>query len=298
MLEQDAEKTGYRFATLAYGAWGLFPLYWHLLRAVPPVEILLNRVVWSWVFYSLVQVAREKRLPRLPQISPVAFQRISLAALFLGCNWFLYIYAVNTGHVVESSLGYFVIPLLNALMGVALLGERLQNYHKVALALCAVGVAVLTIDAGRPPWIALGLAISFSLYGLLKKQTTMPSLRAGQWESFLLLPPLAVGLLLEGHEFHAYSPSQWALLVGAGVVTGVPLLWFTEAAKRLPYYVMGLFQYLSPTLQFLVGVTVFHEQVSRGRGLGFLFIWAGIAWILRGSLKASSAYSASLARQR
>jgi chloramphenicol-sensitive protein RarD len=276
---------GYRFAILAYGAWGLFPLYWKMLKAVPPVEILLHRVVWSWLFYSLIQIVWTKKLPRLPKISAGDFQRISLASLFLGLNWFLYIYAVNSGHIVESSLGYFIIPILNALLGVVLLKERLQSYHKVALALCAVGVLVLTLDAGRPPWIAFGLAVSFSLYGLIKKRIPMPSVRAGQWESFLLILPLVAGLLIEQHRFQEYSPFQAALLLGAGAVTGLPLLWFSEAAKRLPYFVMGLFQYLSPSLQFLVGVAVFHEPVSRGKGLGFLFIWAGIAWILRGSLQ-------------
>lgn len=283
-------NSGYSYAILAYVAWGFFPIYWKFIKHVPSLEILVQRIVWSWLFYTLLRLYFEKRWSWGFEIDFQKLQKLFLSSLLLSANWFLYIYAVNSGHIVESSLGYFINPIINILLGVFVLKEKLDNKRWTAVALACVGVSVLTYEAGGLPWISLTLAVTFGLYGLIRKQLSIASYAGGQVESLLMILPGLVALHylhkpLSVDYFQSYGLYEWLFFVGAGPVTGLPLVWFAEAAKRLPLNVMGLFQYLAPTLQFLTGVLLFNEQVSAIKWVGFLFIWSGLAYLAGASLQ-------------
>jgi chloramphenicol-sensitive protein RarD len=278
--ESATSKTGVRDALLAYGAWGLFPLYWKMLESVPALSILFHRILWSWVFYTFYRGVLHRQWSIGVPKSWHTRGGLLLAATLLSINWFLYIWAVNNGHIVESSLGYFINPLVNVLLGVIVLKEVLNRDQKIAVLLAVIGVAVLTWEAGRLPWIALALAVTFSLYGLIRKQISISSVQGGQAESFLMFFVVLGLLWQQGMSVKPANLHDGILLVGAGVVTGLPLLWFVEAAKKLPYYVMGFFQYIAPSLQFLTGVLIFHEPMSGWKLAGFSLIWAGMGWLL------------------
>jgi chloramphenicol-sensitive protein RarD len=270
------------FGVTAYVLWGAFPLYWPLLEPAGAVEILAHRLIWSLVVMTgLVIVLR-----RGVQFVALLHDRrtstlLALAAAVVTVNWGTYIWGVNSGRVVETSLGYFVNPLVTMLLGVLVLRERLTRIQWLAVGIAAVAVGVLTVDYGRLPWIALILAGSFGTYGLLKKQAG-----AGAFESLTLetavMTPLAlayvVGLALAGHShFATEGPGHTALFVSAGVVTAVPLILFGAAATRVPLVTIGLLQYLAPVLQFGLGVLYFHERMSTGRWLGFGIVWVALA---------------------
>lgn len=274
-------SAGARFALLAYGSWGLFPLYWKQIQGVPALEILFHRVVWSVAFYVALTRLRTGRV--VPQIrwTPRRALGLAVSALLVGTNWLIYIYGVNSNQIVETSLGYFINPLINVLLGVVVLGERLERAHQIAVGLAAAGVLVIGLSTGKVPWIALALGISFSAYGLIRKRLEVDALAGVLVESVALVLPcwwivasFGPGLTAE------HSAHDWAFLLGAGVATGLPLLWFSEAAKRLPYYLLGFFQYLAPTLQFLVGVVVFREAMTPEKLVGFALIWSGISLVL------------------
>lgn len=282
MSASDYSK-GLWATTLAFVIWGLFPLYWHLLKQVPSDQIIAHRIVWSAVLLFGLLFARE-RLAWLKKIRavPRTFWLLGLASVVIGFNWSLYIWAVNAGHVVETSLGYFINPLLSVLLGVLVLHERLGKLQWLAVALAAVGVAWLTWQGGRVPWIAIGLSISFALYGLLRKLTVVePVAGIGMESLFLFLPALAWVLWAEaGHGGGFTGTWGWgtlALLVASGAVSAVPLIAFTYGVRRIPLSVVGLLQYIGPTLQFLCGVLVFREPFGMDRLIGFGFIWAGLA---------------------
>ena len=275
-------KNGVISAICAYMAWGLFPLYWHMLAGVPATQILGHRLVWSAVLVFIIlmvqrnwgwvrQVAADKRI--------LGF--FMLSTTILSSNWLLYIWAVNNGHVIESSLGYFINPLMSVLLGRVMLGERLSRMQLLAIGLATLGVLWLTWQGGRVPWIALGLAITFSVYGFLRKIGRLPSLEGLALETFLMLP-LALGALLwfewqgTGSFGHAGLNTS-LLLAGAGVVTAVPLLWFAAGARQLTLTTLGLLQYIAPTCQFLLGVWFFHEPFGGLRLLGYVLIWSGLA---------------------
>ncbi|MBX2989086.1 MAG: EamA family transporter RarD [Bdellovibrionaceae bacterium] len=274
MLKNVPEGT--RSALLAYTAWGLFPLYWKLLGHLPALAIFGQRVFWSLVFYSLMRALWRRERMFSFRLTVRQWWGIALSSLLIGGNWLLYIWAVNTGHIVETSLGYFINPLVNILLGVAFLQERLTRSQKVAVLLALAGVVVLTVEGGRLPWIALALATTFSLYGFTRKKIGVPALEGAQLEALLMLAPVALLVSREHFAWGSVSWVDWGFLVGAGVVTGLPLLWFIEAARRLPYYLMGFFQYIAPTLQFLTGVLIFREPLTSWKLVGFAFIWAGI----------------------
>lgn len=270
------------FGVTAYVLWGAFPLYWPLLEPAGAVEILAHRLIWSLVVMTgLVIVLR-----RGVQFVALLHDRrtstlLALAAVVVTVNWGTYIWGVNSGRVVETSLGYFVNPLVTMLLGVLVLRERLTRIQWLAVGIAAVAVGVLTVDYGRLPWIALILAGSFGTYGLLKKQAG-----AGAFESLTLetavMTPLAlayvVGLALAGRShFATEGPGHTALFVSAGVVTAVPLILFGAAATRVPLVTIGLLQYLAPVLQFGLGVLYFHERMSTGRWLGFGIVWVALA---------------------
>jgi chloramphenicol-sensitive protein RarD len=288
----NPSRRGLLFGLLAYVIWGFFPLYWKLLEPASPVEILAHRIVWSAVFVTLVLLAVRdwKFLPDLMR-RPRTLAGIALAAVVISVNWGLYIYGVNSDHVVETSLGYFINPLVTVLLGVLVLRERLRIAQWVALGIGAAAVAVLTVDYGRLPWIALSLALSFGTYGLIKKRLGMPAAGGLFVESSILaLPALGyLGWLASRHDlaFGQVSAAHTALLVLAGPVTAVPLLLFAGAANRIPLSTLGLLQYLTPVLQLGCGVLVYHEPMPPGRLAGFALVWAALVIFTWDGLRAA-----------
>jgi chloramphenicol-sensitive protein RarD len=266
----------------AFVIWGLFPLYWHQLKQVPAMQIVAHRVVWCGVLvvgYLLLRhgkgwLREALRRPRAPLM-------LGASSLLISLNWGLYIWAVNNGHVVESSLGYFINPLVNILLGMLLLRERLNNLQRAAVACAAAGVAYLTWKFGAPPWIALALALSFGGYGLIRKIAAVEAIPGLGVESvFLFLPALAY-LLWTHHAgagaFGHLPLYQDLLLMAGGAMTAVPLVWFAYGARRIPYSLVGIVQYVGPTLQLLTGVFLFGEPFTRAQMLGFGLIWMALA---------------------
>jgi chloramphenicol-sensitive protein RarD len=273
-------RSGLAAGVTAYLLWGLFPLYWPLLEPAGSIEILVHRCFWSLVAVGLVLTVRRQWAwvrPMLADGRRVGL--LALAACAIAVNWGVYIYGVNTHHVVETSLGYFINPLITVVLGVVILHERLSRAGWIAVALATCAVAVLTISYGHLPYIALILAFSFATYGFLKKSIGAPALEGLTVEtSVLALPALIVMIVLgiSGHGTFGHGAGHTTLLVGAGVVTAVPLLLFGAAATRVSLTTMGLLQYLTPTLQFLVGVLVRHEPLPADRLAGCILIWAAL----------------------
>jgi chloramphenicol-sensitive protein RarD len=272
---------GILFGIAAYSLWGFLPLYWKALQEVPAGEILANRIVWSFVFVLiLLSLQRKWRW-----LKPALGQRrvlitFTVTALLLAVNWFVYIWAVNAGFVIETSLGYFINPLVNVLLGVFFLRERLRKGQLAAITMAFGGVLYLTFSYGAFPWIALTLAFSFGFYGLLRKTAPLPAAEGLTLETALLtLPSLAVMLYLgrtgSGH-FAAGDPRLSLLLIGVGVITAVPLILFAAAAQRITLTNLGLLQYIAPTIQFLLGVFVFNEAFGREQLAGFALIWSAL----------------------
>jgi chloramphenicol-sensitive protein RarD len=276
-----AMNPGLLYALLAFGSWGLFPLYLRLVASVPPLELVAHRSAWSLVFLLGV-LALLRRWAWLAELrrQPRQLLLFGATALLLSVNWLVYVYAVMAGHVLDASLGYFINPLVSVLLAVVVLRERLQPLQWLAVALAAAGVLWLTLQAGRLPWVALALAVSFGIYGLLRKTARLGALEGLTLETMLLaplvLPLLAWFTLQPGGAMARGDLSLNALLWLAGPLTALPLLSFGAAARRLPLATLGLLQYLSPTLQFLLGVYVFHEPLQQARLVGFVFIWAGL----------------------
>lgn len=269
----------------AYVIWGLMPLYLRLMQGVPAGDVLGHRIGWSLLVLAVV-LAMSRGWHRL---RPILANRRTLllllaSALAIGINWLVYTWAILAGHALDTSLGYFINPLLNVLFGVALLGERLSRLQWAAVALAAAGVAVQTIALGYLPWISLTLALSFGLYGLFRKQAAVDGL-SGLFVETLLLAPLALGwLATRPYGLADLPPAQLAVLAASGVVTATPLLLFGRAARVLPLSTLGLLQYLSPTLVMIEAVTLFGETLSPARLAAFGCIWAGLAlytWSLR-----------------
>lgn len=285
---------GAAFGLGAYVLWGAFPLFFKLLEGSGAFEIVLHRVLWS-LLVCLVVVTALRQWADLVVVLRTrrAVVMLGAAAVFLAVNWGVYIYAVNADHVVEASLGYFVNPLVTVLLGVVVLRERLRPAQWVAVGLGAVAVAVLTVDYGRPPVIALTLAATFGMYGLLKNRVgvsvgALPSLTT---ETLVLAPVAAVALVaLEvsgAGTFSDDAPWRGLLLASAGVVTVVPLLLFAAAARRVPLSTMGLLQYVTPVLQLLCGVVVFGETMPASRWVGFAIVWAALVVLTLDSLRSA-----------
>jgi chloramphenicol-sensitive protein RarD len=272
---------GIIYASLAYIAWGLFPLYFRHLASVPALEVIMHRTLWSLVFLVLVLLWRRQwGWLALVLRQPRVLGAFALSALLLAGNWLIYVWAVSNGHVVDASLGYFILPLVNVAMGYALLHERPRRLQWVAVALAALGVAWLTWQAGHVPWIALALAMTFAIYGLLRKTATLGSLEGLSLETCMLAPIAMVCLGWWGWQgtaawVHA-DAVQWAWLVAVGPVTAIPLLLFAAGARRIALSTMGVLQYLSPSLQFACGVWAFGETVDSARLAGFALIWAAL----------------------
>jgi chloramphenicol-sensitive protein RarD len=260
----------------AYLLWGLFPLYWPLLEPAGALEILGHRIVWSLALLALV-VAVTGGFRWLRELGARRLRLLGLAAVLISVNWCTFIYGVNSGHVVETSLGYFMNPLVTVGLAVVVLGETLRPLQRVAVAIAGVAVLGLTLDYGRPPWIALTLACTFALYGLVKKQADAGGVRSLAVET-AILAPVALGYLavLGGGTALTEGPGHLALLVGSGVTTAVPLVLFGVAATRIPLSTVGLLQYLAPTMQFLIGVLVFAEPMPATRLAGFALVWVAL----------------------
>jgi chloramphenicol-sensitive protein RarD len=274
---QKQNKTGYISALLAYLGWGFFPIYWKFLIHVPLMQILAHRLLWSFVFYSALLFLRNKKWSLFLPKGYKPKLMLALASILLMSNWLVYIYAVNSNQVVESSLGYFINPLVNILIGVLVLKERLTKIQSLATLLAFIGVIVISLDQSRLPYLALFLAITFSCYGFIKKQLALPGIESNQFETFFFIPMTLIFLYFQDYTWFrtdTHPLQSLALLIGAGLVTGIPLIFFTEAARRLPYYVLGFFQFLSPSIQFLTGVFLYNEYLSQTKLFGFIFIWA------------------------
>lgn len=277
-------KKGYVYAFLAYGMWGVFPLYWKALQNVPSVQILAHRVVWSLVFLVLLITLRREWEALRARLSPRVLGVYALSGALVTLNWGMYIWGVNANHVVETSLGYFINPLVNVLLGVVFLRERLRPGQWLAIGLALAGVLYMTFAYGRLPWLALALAFTFGIYGYLKKIFPLNSLHGLTLETGAVAP-LMLGYLIfmetrgQGAFLHV-SAGQSLLLALAGVVTATPLLFFGMGARLIPLSTMGLIQYLSPTMQFLLGVFLYHEPFDQARLVGFSVVWLALALYL------------------
>ncbi|GAB3347124.1 EamA family transporter RarD [Lysobacter tyrosinilyticus] len=290
-------RSGLWVAIASFVLWGLMPLYWHLLKVVPSLQVVAHRVVWSTLLVVAWLLWKHGRgWLRAALARPRAAWMLALSGTLIGFNWSLYIWAVNAGHVVESSLGYFINPLLNVVLGVAFLHERLRRAQWFAVILATAGVLWLTLRFGQLPWIAICLALSFALYGLLRKLLSIDAVAGLGVESvYLFLPALVVLAWGETHGQGGFLPlddASWglgidALLIFGGALTALPLIGFAFAVRRVPLSVVGLLQYIAPTLQFLTGVFVFHEAFDQDRLIGFACIWTGLAiFAIDGALRA------------
>lgn len=276
---------GIWYAIGAYVSWGLLPVYWKILHNVPAVQLLSHRIVWSFFALLVVILIRHQwNSFRASAFTPRILRFYLMAAVLICINWLMYVWAVNAGHIIETSLGYFINPLFNVLIGVIFLGEHLRSRQWIPLGIAAIGVFYLAVAYGSLPWIALTLAFSFSFYGLVKKVAPLGSLYGLTLETGILLLPaflfLAYSDTIGSGAFLRTGIRTDIFLLGAGIVTTVPLLMFASAAQRIPLSLVGILQYVAPTLQFLIGVFVYKEQFTHVQFIGYSIVW--IALILFG----------------
>lgn len=271
-------------ALAAYTMWGFLPILFNAMHGAASLQVVAHRVIWGMLFLVVV-VSVKMRWGVMAQIfrNPRLIAQLALSATFIAANWLLYILAVRHGHVLEASLGYFINPLVNVLLGIVVLGERLRRVQMVAVGLATAGVVIFAVEGGSGPWMALALAFTFSIYGLLRKIAAVPSLEGLMGETTLLFPMAAGYLLLHpGVTPITQLPIDTAvLLVLTGPATAMPLLLFTFAAQRMPYSTLGLFQYTSPTIQFVLALAMFHEPFKPIHALVFGLIWGGLALYVR-----------------
>lgn len=265
---------------LCYLIWGLFPLYWKMLQSVDSFEILAHRMVWSCLFMLLFYCVYKRQRLR-DRIKLRNLPLLLLTGTLMTFNWGLYIWAINHHYILESSLGYYINPLLNVLLGTVFLRERLSKWQTVAILLAAAGVIYFTVDYGRFPIISISLATSFAIYGLLKKKMALDATAALTVETIWMMPAAAIYItILCAHGQSAlchFNPFIYILLLGAGAVTAIPLLLFGKSAERIPLSTLGFLQYVSPTGQFLLGILVYHETFTTAHLICFAFIWLGLA---------------------
>jgi chloramphenicol-sensitive protein RarD len=290
----DERRAGVASGLAAYGLWGLFPLYFPLLEPAGGLEIVAHRVVWSLVFIGLLLTV----VRRWPHVRAAVADRRTLlvllgAAVLIAANWLVFVYGVNSGHVVETSLGYFINPLVSVLLGVVVFAERLRALQWVAVGIAAVAVAVLTVDYGRPPWIALTLAATFGLYGLMKKLVRVEAAPGLFIETALVVVPAAVVLAVlhargDGTAANA-GTGHLLLLLSSGIATAVPLLLFASATRRIPLSTVGLLQYVTPLMQLAIGVFVYREPMPPARLAGFVIVWIALAVFTADSLRQARA---------
>lgn len=277
-------KKGILYGVGAYVLWGFFPIYWKFLHHISAFQLISHRIIWSFVLLMLVIFLTKQWADLRSAVNFKSLGIYLIAALLIGFNWTMYVWAVNQNYIVETSLGYFINPLISVLLGVAFLRERLRIGQWIPVILAALGVTYLTLVYGRLPYIALSLALSFGTYGLVKKLSPLGSLFGLTVETGVLFIP-AVGFLLfaeasgGGAFLHTGFVSD-LLMIGAGVVTTIPLLLFASAARSIPLWVVGLLQYIAPTLQFLIGVFIYREPFSHNQLIGFGIVWVALVIFL------------------
>lgn len=269
------------YGIAAYSTWGLFPIYWKWLHHVPSLQLLCHRIVWSClILTAMITVSRQGQALRLKASNLTVLRTYLLAALLIAVNWLVYIWAVNSNFIIETSLGYFINPLVSVFLGVIFLKEKLRPGQWLPIGIAAVGVLYLTILYGSLPWIALTLASSFGFYGLVKKTAPLSSLYGLTLETAFLFIPATLYLTysdLIGHGAFLHTTlTSDLLLIGGGLVTTIPLLMFASAVQRVPLSVVGLLQYIAPTLQFILGVMVYHEPFSYAQLVGFALVWIAL----------------------
>jgi chloramphenicol-sensitive protein RarD len=301
MVEDKAKvrSLGLLFGVSAYTLWGLFPIYWPLLKPANPLEIVSHRAVWTLVFCFIILALTKTLKSTLALLKrPKIVAGLFLSSILISINWIIYIYAANTGHVIEASLGYFINPLVVIATGVIVLKEKMRPLQWTAVGIAAIGVAVLTIDYGRLPWIALGLALSWGSYGLVKKQLGLGALEGLSIET-LLSSGAYLGYLIwlgnRGEGQFSHSLTLTLLLIGGGAVTAIPLLLFNGSTNRLPLTLVGLLQYITPTIQFCIGVWYYHEDMPAARWAGFLIIWVALMSLALDLIRSSRTVDHSIA---
>lgn len=284
-MESPSSRKGMIYTAGAYLMWGLLPLYWKLIKRVSAEEILAHRIIWSFMFMLFV-LGISKRLGQLLAEwkrllhQPKSFIFLIIASLLISINWFLYIWAVNHDHIIETSLGYYINPLISILLGMVVLKERLNFWQLFSVALAAAGVTILTVQFGSFPWVAISLAVSFGIYGLAKKTANFDA-AIGLTMETLVITPLALIYLLflqvnGSMSFGSSSLSDSLLLMGAGIATAMPLLYFAKGARLIPLSMLGFLQYISPTISLCIGVFLYHEHFTRAHMTAFFFIWTAL----------------------
>jgi len=280
-MEKETDKTGLLYGILAYTAWGILPLYWKLLDEIPATQILAHRIFWSFVFVIVLLLAShnwKKVIVICKNKKNVLL--IFLCACFVTINWGTYIWAVNSGHVVESSMGYYINPLVVFLFSVTILREKLNHWQIAAIFLAAIGVLIITLQYGKIPWVALILAVSFAIYGLIKKLINVDAMGGLALETAVIAPFALIYILFRESQglgaLGSAPPVTLLLLIGSGIITATPLLWFAQATRRLHFSTVGFLQYICPSLSLILGVFVFKEPFTTIHLLSFGFIWMAL----------------------
>lgn len=283
-MEQKSDKIGMLYAVFAYVVWGLLPIYWKLVEDVPAGEILAHRIVWSFVFMIVVVLSMRKWQGLGTEWKRIIKDKkklisITLASVVISLNWLVYIWAVNSEHMLQASLGYYINPLVSILLAIIVLKEKLTKSQTVSVILAGVGVLYLTVSYGVFPWVSLFLAVSFALYGLFKKMVDIPAMYGLTIETLIITPIALIYLFLipeNSFSVQDITSMKNLLLIGAGAMTAIPLLLFASGAKRIPLAMVGILQYIAPTLMLLIGVFIYHETFTREHLIAFSFIWLAL----------------------
>ncbi|WP_078547889.1 EamA family transporter RarD [Litchfieldia alkalitelluris] len=286
MKDQHSEyNIGVFYAFIAYLLWGVLPLYWKNLDTISALEILAHRIFWSFIFVlCIIFIVRKGKQLKQEFIKLFKNRKILfgvvVSSLLVTTNWFIFIWAVNTDHIIETSLGYYINPLVSVLLGVIVLKERLTFWQTISFTLAGIGVLILTLQFGSFPWVAIALACSFGLYGLAKKLTNLDSLIGLTLET-MFITPIAIYYLTSQYvkgvdTFTHTSLSQQLLLIGAGIATALPLLWFAQGARRIPLSMIGILQYIAPTISLMIGVFLYNETFTQTHLITFMFIWSAL----------------------
>jgi len=292
-------KTGLLFGVSAYVLWGAFPLYWPLLEPASALEIVSHRAVWTLVFcFVVLAITKSLKNTLVTMKRPRVAATLFLTSILISINWLVYIWATNNGHVVEASLGYYINPLIIIAFGIVLLKEKMRPLQWTAVGIASLGVLVLTIDYGRLPWVALALAISWGSYGVVKKQLGLGALEGLAIETLIASLPYLLYLIYIGNKGtgqFGHGVGITILLISAGAITAIPLLLFNGSTTRLPLTVIGLLQYITPTIQFSIGVWIRHEDMPTARWIGFIIIWIALTTLAIDLVKSSRAVNNSVA---
>ena len=295
----DKNKTGLLFGVSAYVLWGAFPLYWPLLEPASALEIVSHRAVWTLIFCIIIlAITKALKNTLVTMRRPKVAAKLFLTSVLISINWLVYIWATNNGHVVEASLGYYINPLVMIGFGVIVLKEKMRSLQWIAVCIASLGVLVLTIDYGRLPWVALALAFSWGSYGFVKKQLGLGALEGLAIETLIASLPYLLFLIYigdKGSGQFGHGLGITTLLISAGAVTAIPLLLFNGSTTRLPLTMIGLLQYITPTIQFAIGVWVRHEDMPPARWAGFLIIWVALSALAFDLVKSSRTVDNSVA---